>query len=194
MTYTRETAKTQTDEMLMQGVAKGWQPAFDELYRRYAQRMYSYFYRMLWQNSTLAEDCTQELFIKLIRYKTSYDGGRSFATWIYTIACNICKNEYRRHEIKTKAGSAAPAPDAVMPATDKHIDLKEFAGAVREELAALDEEKRSLFTLRFEEQLSVPEISSILNIPEGTVKSRIFYLLKHFSSRLKTYQFAYYDS
>jgi RNA polymerase sigma-70 factor (ECF subfamily) len=193
MTQTREAARAQTDEMLMQGVASGWQPAFDELYHRYAQRMHSYFYRMLWQNPALAEDCTQELFIKIIRYKTRYDSSRSFSTWIYTIACNICKNEYRRQEVKTKLHQG-PVTDSTMAHGDKNIDLKQFAGAVRQELAALDEEKQTLFVLRFEEQLTVPEISNIMNIPEGTVKSRIFYLLKHMGSRLKTYQFAHYDS
>jgi RNA polymerase sigma-70 factor, ECF subfamily len=180
-----------SDELLMQQVALTGGPAFDELYTRYARRMFSYFYRMLWQDVELANDCTQELFLKVVRYKDNYDAGRSFSTWVYTIACNICKNEYRRHEMKSKLhirGSEATEPVAA-----KQLDMKQFAGAMKEELAALDEEKRTLFTLRFEEQLSVPQISAILNIPEGTVKSRIFYLLKYMGGRLKTFQFIHHE-
>jgi RNA polymerase sigma-70 factor, ECF subfamily len=181
-----------SDERLMQEVALAAGGAFDELYRRYSQRMFSYFYRMLWQNTELANDCTQELFLKVIRYKGNYDADRSFSTWIYSIACNICKNEYRRQEMKNKLKVAGE--EAHKPASEKALDMKQFTGAVQKELATLDEEKRTLFTLRFEEQLSVPQISSILNIPEGTVKSRIFYLLKYMSGRLKTYQFIHYES
>jgi len=147
---------------------------------------------MLWGNKALAEDSVQETFLKVIRYKENYDTAKSFSTWLYAIAYNICKNEYRKYEMKNKL-SVAPEAEAA-PSGEKNVDLKRFAGAVKKELNDMGEEKKTLFLLRFEEQLSVPEISRIMDVPEGTVKSRIFYLLKHMSEKLKNYQFIHYDT
>ncbi|MBL7727569.1 MAG: sigma-70 family RNA polymerase sigma factor [Dinghuibacter sp.] len=182
----------QTDEQLMTHAAAGHETAFAELYRRHAQKLFGFFYKMLWGNKTLAEDGVQEVFLKLIRYKNNYDSSRNFSTWLYTIAYNICKNEYRKYEMNHKA-DLTPVREHT-GAGEEQVDLKRFAGAVKKELNGLDEEKKTLFLLRFEEQLSVPEISRIMDIPEGTVKSRIYYLLKHLSEQLKTYQFIHYDN
>lgn len=182
-----------TDEYLMQQTAAGSEQAFDELYKRHSQKLFGFFFKMLWGNKALAEDSVQEVFLKVIRYKGNYDAARNFSTWLYTIAYNVCKNEYRKYEMKNKTTAAAPET-AEAPSGERAVDLKRFAGAVKKELNDLDEEKKTLFLLRFEEQLSVPEISRIMDVPEGTVKSRIFYLLKHMSEKLKNYQFIHYDT
>ncbi len=56
-----------TDELLMPLIEAGSNSAFDEIYKRYSQKMFSYFFRMLWKDKELAEDCTQELFVKLVK-------------------------------------------------------------------------------------------------------------------------------
>jgi RNA polymerase sigma-70 factor (ECF subfamily) len=178
---------TDTDEGLVQAIAGGNTRAFNELYRRYGQKMFSYFYRMLWQDAALAEDCVQELFLKLIRYAGRFNSNYSFQTWLYSIAHNMCKNEYRRYENRQQY-KPPPVNEAVAPATERQLDLKRFRREVDSCLSELDEEKRTLFVLRFEEQLSVPDISRILELPEGTVKSRLFYLLKHLSGQLKNFE------
>lgn len=190
--FSNQNITAATDEQLMQQTAAGSETAFDELYKRHAQKLFGFFYKMLWGNKALAEDSVQEVFLKVIRYKGNYDAARNFSTWLYTIAYNVCKNEYRKNEMKNKI---TPAPETTeIPAGERTVDMKRFAGAVKKELNGLDEEKKTLFLLRFEEQLSVPEISRIMDIPEGTVKSRIFYLLKHMSEKLKNYQFIHYDT
>lgn len=181
-----------TDEQLMAHAAAGSEPAFEELYKRHTQKLFGFFYKMLWGNKALAEDAVQEVFLKVIRYKNNYDSNRNFSTWLYTIAYNICKNEYRKYEMNNKQ-ETAPVNEHTASG-EQLVDLKRFAGAVKKELNGLDEEKKTLFLLRFEEQLSVPEISRIMDIPEGTIKSRIFYLLKHLSEKLKPYQFIHYDT
>jgi RNA polymerase sigma-70 factor, ECF subfamily len=184
------------DEVLMHAVAAGDEKAFEELYRRYGQKLFGYFYKMLWGNREQAEDCVQELFLRVIRYKGNYDADRKFSTWLYSIAFNICKNEYRKQEMiqKVQPREKEDRPVAQSLQAEMQVDMKRFAGAVKKELQELDEEKKTLFILRFEEQYSVPEISRIMNIPEGTVKSRIFYLLKLLSGKLKTYQFIQHDT
>jgi RNA polymerase sigma-70 factor, ECF subfamily len=178
--------KNDTDEALVQQLKLHVPGVFEELYARYAQKIFSYFFRMLWKNKELAEDCTQELFLKLIKHGAGFDATRNFSTWLYSIAHNMCKNEYRKAETKQRFSLQKP-PEQYMPAQN-NIDLKKFREEVMHCMDELDEDRRALFILRFQEQLTVPDISRILDIPEGTVKSRIFYLLKHLSSQLKTFE------
>jgi RNA polymerase sigma-70 factor (ECF subfamily) len=175
-----------SDEELLPLIAEGFTPAFDELYHRYGQKMFSYFFRMLWKNKELAEDSTQELFMRLIKHAKSFEPGRSVSTWLYSIAHNLCKNEYRKQEVRTKYTAMNKNKPVLEEA--RNPDLQRFKEAVHHCTNELDEEKKSLFVLRFQEQLSVPQISGILNIPEGTVKSRLFYLLKDMKEKLKQFE------
>jgi RNA polymerase sigma-70 factor, ECF subfamily len=175
-----------TDEALLPLIAGGSSSAFDELYHRYGQRMFSYFFRMLWKNKELAEDQVQELFMKIIHHAKSFEPGRPFSTWCYSIAHNMCKNEYRKEETRMKYAKVKPAES--IAGNEKNIDLRRFRAAVTSCISKLNEEKKSLFILRFQEHLSVPEISTILNIPEGTIKSRLFYLLKDMKDELSEFK------
>ena len=174
-----------TDEALVPLVHKGSGSAFDELYSRYGQKMYSYFFRMLWKNRELAEDFTQDLFVKVIKHAEDFDADKNFSTWLYSIANNMCKNEYRKKEVRThhlQAVKPARSVDAVNP------DMRKFREAVHNCTNELTEEKKALYILRFQENLSVPDISKILNIAEGTIKSRIFYLMKEMKHKLKEFE------
>jgi RNA polymerase sigma-70 factor, ECF subfamily len=180
------TYKDYADEQLLGPVAVGAADAFAELYYRYGQKMFSYFFRMLWKDKQLAEDQTQELFLKVIRQAKRFDADKSFSTWLYSMAHNMCKNEYRRSAVRAKYRNMKQ--DTKLASQENQIDLRKFKEAVHVCIDELNEEKRSLFILRFQEQLSVPDISRILSIPEGTVKSRLFYLLKEMKEKLKQFQ------
>ena len=178
--------KDYTDEQLLLQISSESSGAFDELYFRYGQKMFSYFFRMLWKDKQLAEDLTQELFLKIMKNAQAFSAGRSFTTWVYSIAHNMCKNEYRKKETRLKHHEMSKGNNFITEASNP--DLKRFKTALHQCTSELSEEKRSLFLLRFQENLSVPEISSILNIAEGTVKSRIFYLLKEMKDKLKEFE------
>ena len=178
-----------SDAALVRETGAGATGAFDELYSRYGQKLFSYFFRMLWKNKELAEDQTQELFLKVLRHAGSFDAERPFSTWLYSMAHNMCKNEYRKEEVRQRPAAIAAGNDR--PQTEKALDLKRFGTAVSKAIANLSEEKHSLFVLRFQEQLSVPEISAIMQMPEGTVKSRIFYLLKELKEELHLFKNIY---
>ena len=90
-----------SDEALMSRIAKGNTAAFELLYDRYSNRMHAFFRRMLGNDSELANDFLQELFMKIIEKPKAFDVERRFSTWIYTVASNMCKNEYRRRERQT---------------------------------------------------------------------------------------------
>ncbi|RYY71451.1 MAG: sigma-70 family RNA polymerase sigma factor [Chitinophagaceae bacterium] len=173
------------DEELLPLLKTGAGAAFDELYNRYGQKMFSYFIRMLWKNKEQAEDFTQDLFLKIIHHADAYMVERNFSTWLYSVANNMCKNEYRKQEVRKLHGQISrpePLTEAINP------DLRRFREAVHNCTNEMVEEKKTLYILRFQENLSVPDISKIMNIPEGTIKSRIFYLLKEMKEKLKAFE------
>ena len=89
-----------TDERLMQLVGRGDHEAFRELYGRHARRLQGFFLRMLEHDSDKAADFTQELFMKVYEQRRRFDARQSdFTTWLYAMAYNLCKNEYRHLEI-----------------------------------------------------------------------------------------------
>ncbi len=74
--------------------------AFDELYERYSTRLLHYFYRMLGKETEKAQDFLQDLLLKIVEKPHLFDTRQRFSTWVYTIASNMCKNEYRRLQVR----------------------------------------------------------------------------------------------
>ncbi|MEM9052727.1 MAG: sigma-70 family RNA polymerase sigma factor, partial [Bacteroidota bacterium] len=143
-----------TDEGLIQRAAKGDKRAFEEIYDRYAGRLYNYFYRMLYQDEELAKDQTQELFLKLVEKANQFNAKRSFQTWVFSIANNMCKNIYRHEEVKKKAqNEMAVALKSDGGENNDELDKRAFKKALKEELDGYDAERRSIFILRFKHQL-----------------------------------------
>ena len=166
------------------------QRAFSELYDRYADRMVNYFYRMLWQDAEKAQDFAQDLFTKLIHKPHLYDSKRAFKTWVFSIANNMCKNEYRKQEVR-KNTSYEVTYDVVGEMgteTEKGLDRTAFNERLDEVLRELDETKRCTFEMRYREELSIKEISQAMDCSEGTVKSRLFYTLKYLNQKLKVFE------
>lgn len=173
----------------MERITKGNEKAFEELYQRYADKLYRYFYRMLSQNSAKANDFTQDLFVKVIEKPHYFDTKRRFSTWIYTIAGNMCKNEYRR---MSKFTMTHEVPDMELPQNlgyfQDNVDQRLFDQYLQQALNELDEIPRQCFILRYQEEKSIKEISDIMGCPEGTVKSRLYYTIKKLSKKLKVFQ------
>lgn len=180
-----------TDEVLMQKIASGDKRAFNTVYERYATPLLNYFFRMLWKDKEKAEDFVHDLFAKIIQKSESFDTTRSFKTWIYSIANNMCKNEYKRQEVRsgTKNGleeHTAIADESVNAFKQTYHSL--FNEEFQEKLNELDEKHREAFVYRHIEGLSIKEIADILKISEGTIKSRIFYATKYLAEELIHYQ------
>src|ERR1041384_1884999 len=88
-----------SDEELMLFVTKGEESAFDELYARYGKRLLMYFTRMMNNRKESAEDALQDLFMKIAERPELFDRSRSFKTWIFSAASNVCKNYYRHKRL-----------------------------------------------------------------------------------------------
>ncbi len=178
------------DEQLMILVAQRDQKAFEILYDRYSRLMFNYFHRMLWKDREKSKDFTQELFSKLIHKPHLYDASRPFKTWIYSIAHNMCKNEYAKNDVRKVAHAEIKRDDHSVSGLEaqKDMDRGQFMTKLKEALAGLDEVKRQTFELRFNQELSIIEISEVMQVSEGTVKSRLFYLLKELNKKLKVFE------
>lgn len=179
-----------TDEQLMQRVAaKDDDRAFDELYHRHARRVMGFFYRQMNRDEERASDLMQDTLMRVWTARQRWNVDTEFLPWLFTIAFNICKNEYRHH------GYKADYEQHVLHTQDEdcaddaelEIDAKFFDKALQSVLDSMPPEMRTLFSLRFEEELSVPQISVVMGIPQGTVKSRIHSLTRTLKEKLKEY-------
>ena len=179
-----------SDEDLMKRVAsKDDDRAFDELYHRHARRVMGFLVRQL-SDSERAADLVQDAFLRLWSSRERYLSGKCFSTWLFSIAYNLLKNEYRR------SGYSVEYAEHVINSTteeqdddlDVKLDDKLFDAALRQELSLLDAESRLLFSLRFEEEMTVPQIAEVMKIPEGTVKSRQHTIIRNLKQKLKIYE------
>jgi RNA polymerase sigma-70 factor, ECF subfamily len=179
-----------SDEELMLLVREKNGQAFEVLYDRYAKRLYNYFLRMLWKDREKSRDFTQELFAKVADRPELFDPSRSFITWLYSIAHNMCKNEYAKQEVRSRVHKDIKSSDPYteLPMGGQSLDRSEFMSKLKQALDGLDETKRTTFALRFDQELTIPEIAEVMQCNEGTVKSRIFYILKDLSVKLKEYE------
>ena len=172
--------KAFTDEELMQMIAKGDSMAFEELYDRYSKPMVNYFCRMLWKDREKAQDFMQDLFTKIVNRPDQYDSSRNFKTWLYSIANNMCKNEYRKQEVRKNTVKMTHENIKVYdesPEKSRLMDAEVFNEMLDKELEELEEVQRSTFLMRFKMELSIKEIAEIHQCSEGTVKSRIWFII-----------------
>lgn len=179
-----------SDEELMGRVRQmGDEKAFDELYRRYARRLYGFFFRMLGREEQLAADFTQELFLRVWAARGRYECGRELCPWLFTMAYNLCRNEYRFRNIAVGfEEEVRGGPWTYEEQPELRMDVQMFDRELSTLLDKLPPEQRVLFALRYEEELTVPQLAEVMGIPEGTVKSRLHYLLQYLRKKLKVYE------
>jgi RNA polymerase sigma-70 factor (ECF subfamily) len=178
-----------SDEDLMLKVIKGNSQCYVEIYDRYATRLLNYFYKMLWKDREKAEDFLHDLFAKIIAKPDYFDPKRSFKTWIFSVAHNMCKNEYKKQEIR-QGGPLELNENIYAETKEKDVesyDMQLFLKKLYAELDKLEEVQKSSFILRYMEEKSIKEISEIMQCSEGTVKSRLFYTLKKISPYLQKF-------
>lgn len=152
--------------------------AFEELILDYQKRIYNYCYRMA-GNGHDAEDLAQEVFIKVYRNLKAFKGNSQFSTWLYRIAHNTCIDKFRKS--KTYADNVSFLDDydrekmvsSIQTLPEDEIIAKEKYKIIEECILSLKPSYRSVIILRDIQNYSYEEISLILKLPMGTVKSYI---------------------
>ena len=179
-----------TDEELMRLVQKNKSQAYEELYKRYIKKIYWYFYKMLNKNEILAEELSQECMIRIYTKANTFDCEKIFGKWIFTIAHNLCIAQYRLKKYYMESiDDIETEGDYIV---DNNFDFKIDMKIKSEVLAILIEElepiAKSIILMRFFYDYSFAEIAEILNKPVGTIKSKLFYILKNLSIKLIEYK------
>ncbi|PLR65952.1 MULTISPECIES: RNA polymerase sigma factor SigW [Bacillaceae] len=162
-------------------VKKGDQNAFAEIVDIYKDKIYQLCYRML-GNSHEAEDIAQEAFIRAYVNINSYDMDKKFSTWLYRIATNLTIDRIRKKkpdyyldaEVTGTEGLtmySQVAADVALP--EDQVETMELQEMIQKEILKLPDKYRSVIVLKYIDELSLIEISEILNLPIGTVKTRI---------------------
>jgi RNA polymerase sigma-70 factor (ECF subfamily) len=172
------------DAELIDETLNGRPEAFEELVRRYQNRIFNMLLRLC-RNPQDAEDLTQEVFIKVYDSLAEFEGKASFYTWLYRIAvnayCSYCRHVGRRRTIKTvplqagllegeRADMLPPSPELKPSETVENQETQEIIQAA---IDSLDEDDKMVIVLRHVEGLEYHQIAEILDLPIGTVKSRL---------------------
>lgn len=168
-----------SDEELISQFQAGNENAYLEIVERFKDRLFTFIYRFV-GDENLAEDLVQDTLIKVYTHRHAYREIARFSTWIYTIAGNLARTELRKRkrratfsmsslgtgerEFELPSEEYAPSKTMESEQTEKHI---------RTALAKLPLHFRTVIILRDVQELSYEEISKIMKIPLGTVKSRV---------------------
>lgn len=174
-----------SDQEVVVRAREGREPAYRELIRRYERPVFSLIFRMV-RDRELAEDLTQETFVKALNAVESYRPEFKFSSWIFKIANNAAIDHLRRRELQTLSLEGAPnavTPEAIeatalqlrdrLESPLEELEARELGGQIESAIARLRPEYRSCILLRHVEGRAYEEIAEILDLPLGTVKTYI---------------------
>jgi len=180
-----------SDAALVDDCKSGNPAAFDELVRRYKDRVYHVVYRFV-GNHEDAQDLAQEVFLRAHQGLAQFEGRSKIYTWLYSIAGNLARNRLRDggrrgrdKVVRLDEARADREQPAAAPNPEQAARGRELEAAMQEALLTLPEHYRIVFVLRTVDRLSYDEIAEIAGCPKGTVKSRLNYARGQLHARLK---------
>ncbi|MBU6161269.1 MAG: sigma-70 family RNA polymerase sigma factor [Myxococcales bacterium] len=170
-------------ERLIRSLQRRDEAAFARMVREYQDRVFALVFRMLGDRAE-AEDVSQEVFVTVFKAIDSFRGDSQFSTWLFRIAANHCRNRlrylsrrnYHRGQSldEMHEGEYPVQLSEQVPQPDRILEGAQLEKTIQDALNALDEDQRLIVVLRDLEHLSYGEIAQILDVAEGTVKSRLF--------------------
>ncbi len=185
MTEPEPLGPSTSDQDVVLAARRGSDAAYRELVRRYERPIFSLVFRMV-RDRELAEDLTQETFIKALNALDSYRPEFKFSSWIFKIANNTSIDQLRRREVDTLSLDGSPTaetPDAIEATALQvgskgespldEMEAREIGKAIEVAIGKLRPEYRSCILLRHVEGLAYEEIAESLDLPLGTVKTYI---------------------
>jgi RNA polymerase sigma-70 factor (ECF subfamily) len=152
------------DEALMQAVARGEAEAFETLCRRWERPLHRFLVRQ--SGPADADDLFQETWLRVARAAASFDPSRRFSTWLFQIALNLCRDRGRRTTAEPVDPTELDATAATPSDPTARLDARRL-------LDALPDAQRAAVVLRYWHDLPEDDVATILDIPRGTVKSRL---------------------
>ncbi|MCD6405300.1 MAG: RNA polymerase sigma factor [Planctomycetes bacterium] len=188
-------ADRNSDEELLLGSLRGRRGDFRLLLERYEGELFNFLYHYVGDRQT-AEDLFQETFLQVYAKMDTFRPDGRFKPWMYTIAANLARDAMRKRrrrrafsldrEIRPgEEGSLADIVESPAPEPEAVLDKQESASLARQLLEELPESLREIVTLYFYNDLKYTEISQVLDLPMGTVKSRLYRAMRQMASALK---------
>ena len=156
------------DELIVIKCLQGQEEAFEELVQRFQKRLWNYAFKVTGSESA-AWDIVQETWIGVIKGLKKLEDLSLFRSWIYRILNNKCADFLRKQQAQIRLNNKI-AEDTI---SEKNTDTNEETEILYKAIMGLLPEQRALLMLRFHENFDINEISKILKIPAGTVKSKL---------------------
>lgn len=177
---------------LVEAARRGDHRAFEALVLKYQARIFRLIQRLI-SGADVVDDLAQEVFIRAYRSLGDFKGESSLYTWLYKIALNICRNHYRSRgrrpaytELDEADGSTGLAAAGGSP--EDEVFRREFWEQLQQGLGDLPAEQREAVVFCDLEGMSYEEMATVLGVPIGTVRSRIFRGRRALQERLAVYQ------
>jgi len=162
---------------LIERCLNGEQAAWETIVRMYWRRVFNIAYKFVGRHD-MAEDLTQDVFLKLYKSLDTFDRRANFQTWLISVSRNLCIDHYRsvrkeRETINRDVDAADLHPVSRDTAADTKLEQRDRVALLRQALDTLAPTLRTAVMLRDIQELTYQEIADTLHLPEGTVKSRI---------------------
>lgn len=192
-----------SDEALMLRYQGGDRGAFAILVRRHKTPIYNFILRQV-RVASIAEDLTQDVFVRVVQSAADFRHSARFSTWVYTIARNLCIDQMRKASLRRHPSLDQPAgagidddgPTLGERLADGHpsrtVDRaaigRQMSEHIRSAVEALPDDQREVFLLREMANIPFKDIAGMIGVPENTVKSRMRYALERLQRALVEYE------
>jgi len=184
-----------SDEELLAGSLEGRSGDFRLLLERYESELFNFLYRTTGDRQ-LAEDLFQETFLLVYTKMDIFRPDGAFRPWVYTIAANLARDAMRKRKTrralsldaqfkKSETGRLGDLLPGNSPEPEEILGREEAAGLSHEQIDGLPDNLRGVVTLYFFNEMKYAEISEVLDMPMGTVKSRLFRAMRQMASNLR---------
>ena len=163
-----------SDGKLLDGIAKGDRAAFTEFYQRHNRALFAFLVKMV-RDRELAEEVLSETMLDVWRQAGRFEGKSSVTTWLFSIGHHKAVSRLRRmREVALDEEVAANIEDSG-PTPDKQASDKDMSRLLARLIECLSLDHREILQLAYYQEFSVQEIAEVLDLPENTVKTRMFY-------------------
>ena len=177
----------ETEKELLRRLKQGDREAFDAIYERWGGYVYNFTCKTLF-NKSLAEDITQELFLRLWEYRATIDEERNFQAWVFTVARNLVYREGRRMllnsafiDVVQQQGSRRGGENT----TDNMVNLSVTSEYIAKLVEEMPPARKRIYILNKQEGLSVKEIARRLNLSEKTIETQLYHANIFMRSRFR---------
>lgn len=161
-----------TDEMIMEAVKNGDLQQASLLFERYHKRIFNFLARMT-MDRIVAEDLTQNVFMRMIKYRNSYREGARFQSWIYQVARNIFTDHYQQNKNQRRGFIDVEKIEGIMADSDETQRMDEREELLHRSLARLEPDQRELLVLTRFQHMKYEEVAAIMDTTVANIKVRV---------------------